>query len=137
MREKEKEIKKSISNKVLGVLILSLMGMAAGAQTAPKRPQLVVGIMVEGLNDDYLSLLGNYFTEGGFRRLMRDGATIPHLDYGPGVDAAAATAIIFTGAAPGVNGIPAAQVYDEEARKGVSVMGNYLENWGVYTEKHL
>lgn len=122
MREKEKEIKKSISNKVLGVLILSLMGMAAGAQTAPKRPQLVVGIMVEGLNDDYLSLLGNYFTEGGFRRLMRDGATIPHLDYGPGVDAAAATAIIFTGAAPGVNGIPAAQVYDEKARKGVSVM---------------
>lgn len=98
------------------------MGMAAGAQTAPKRPQLVVGIMVEGLNDDYLSLLGDYFTEGGFRRLMRDGATLSHLDYGPGVDAAAATAIVFTGAAPSVNGIPSAKIYDDKAKKGVSVM---------------
>lgn len=97
--------------------------MAAGAQpSAPRRPHLVVGIMVEGLNDEYLELLNDYLVDGGFKRLMRDGATIANLDYGPGVDPAAATAMIFTGAAPSVNGISAANIYDRTNRRGRNIL---------------
>lgn len=78
--------------------------------------------MVEGLNDEYLTLLDDYLTEGGFKHLMRDGAMIANLDYGPGVDPAAATAMIFTGAAPSVNGIPAATVYDRIKRRGRNIL---------------
>jgi len=72
--------------------------------------------MVEGLNDDYLRLLNHLFTNGGFRRLMREGVNFETVDYGPGVDKAAAAAILFTGAAPTVNGIPGSTVYDPEKR---------------------
>ena len=80
--------------------------------------------MIEGLNDDYLSLLAYYFGEGGFRRLMRQGATLTHLDYGPNVDAAAATAMVFTGAAPSVNGIPAERIYNQTAMRSESVLNS-------------
>ena len=111
-----------IQNKILCAVLLTLVTASAGAQTAPKRPQMVVGIMVEGLNQDYLELLQNYFTADGFKRLMRDGATLSNVDYGPGVDGAAATAIIYTGAAPTVNGIPAEFVYDRERRRSRNIL---------------
>ena len=111
-----------IQHKILCAVLLTLVTASAGAQTAPKRPQMVVGIMVEGLSQDYLDLLHNHFTDGGFKRLMRDGATLSNVDYGPGVDAAAATAIIYTGAAPSVNGIPAEYVYDRERRRSRSIL---------------
>lgn len=91
--------------------------MAAEAQTAPKRPKLVVGIMIEGLNADYLSLLNDYFSPGGFKRLMRDGATITDVDYGTPLDAAAATAMVFTGATPPVNGVPSARIYNPDTKR--------------------
>ncbi|WP_290378663.1 alkaline phosphatase family protein, partial [Paramuribaculum intestinale] len=119
MRKKKRT---DIQHKILCAVLLTLVTASAGAQTAPKRPQMVVGIMVEGLSQDYLDLLHNHFTDGGFKRLMRDGATLSNVDYGPGVDAAAATAIIYTGAAPSVNGIPAEYVYDRERRRSRSIL---------------
>ncbi len=78
--------------------------------------------MVEGLNDEYITLLNDYLCDGGFRRLMRDGVTIANLDYGPGVDPAAATAMVFTGAAPSVNGISGAKIYDATTRRGQNIL---------------
>ncbi len=123
MGAKAKKTKKRISDKIFGVILLSLIGVATGAHAAaPKRPQLLVGIMVEGLNDEYITLLNDYLCDGGFRRLMRDGVTIANLDYGPGVDPAAATAMVFTGAAPSVNGISGAKIYDATTRRGQNIL---------------
>lgn len=114
MRKKKE---KSISDKILGILLVSLIGFAAEAQNAPVRPKIVVGIMVEGLNADYLNLLNSQLTPGGFKRLMAEGATIADLDYGTKLDPAAATALIFTGATPTVNAIPAAKIYDPATKR--------------------
>ena len=57
------------------------IGMAA---TEPTQARLLVNIVVDGLDTDYLDLLRNHFGEGGFRRLERDGALILNADYGPG-----------------------------------------------------
>ena len=81
--------------------------LGATAQTSVERPAIVVGITVEGLSDEYLDILQPYFTEGGFKKLMRAGAYLSSVAYGPGIDPAAATAMIYTGASPMVNGIPA------------------------------
>lgn len=81
-----------------------------------------MGILVEGLNDDKLQLLESYFTDGGFKRLRDRGVTITDVDFGPGIDGAAAAAIVYTGAAPGVNGIPAARVYDPVSQRATGVM---------------
>lgn len=127
MRRKENRI----TSRIALAIIASMVTMGIVAQTPAKRPTLVVGIMVDGLNSDYLELLKGYFGEGGFKRLMRDGVTLENVEYGPGVDRASATAMIFTGATASVNGISAATIYDTEKKIGYPILldpskiGNY------------
>ena len=90
MRRKENRI----TSRIALAIIASMVTMGIVAQAPAKRPTLVVGIMVDGLNSDYLELLKGYFGEGGFKRLMRDGVTLENVEYGPGVDRASATAMI-------------------------------------------
>lgn len=116
---------------LLSTLASAVTSIAISAQTPPKKPQLVVGIVVEGLQSEYLDLLDQYFCDGGFKRLLRDGAVIDNIEYGPGADAAAATAMIYTGTGPAVNGISASTVYDASRQTTYPVLldpskiGNY------------
>lgn len=105
-----------IKTRVAGAVAASLIGLTLQAQAPAARPQLVVGIMIDGLSSDYLSLLESYMTDGGFKRLIQNGVTITDLDYGTPVDAATATAIAFTGAVPAVNGIGSSTVYNPELK---------------------
>lgn len=107
--------------RIVSVLVASMAMMSAGAVTLSQqgvgqRPSLVVGIVVEGLDEEYVELLRNHFGEGGFNRLLNDGVTIENIDYGPGLDATAAAAVLMTGASPSVNGVPASTVYDVATR---------------------
>lgn len=116
---------------VLATVASAMTGIAISAQVPPKKPQIVVGVVVEGLQAEYLDLLNQYFCDGGFKRLMRDGAVVENVEFGPGVDAAAATAMIYTGAAPAVNGICGAVAYDATRHVSYPVLldpskiGNY------------
>lgn len=107
-----------ISRNILSTIIISLVSIGSLAQTPYHKPTLVIGIVVEGLNDDYISHLQECFVDGGFKRLTKDGVSIGNVDFGPGLDPVAATAIIYTGASPNVTGIPAATIYDATLRKG-------------------
>lgn len=108
----------------------------ASAQAVTRRPSLVVGIVVDGLSMDYIELLRDQFGENGFRRLLEQGLAIPDVDYGTNVDATAATAMIFTGAAPEVNGIPAATVYNRDTRRSEPVL-NDPSTIGNFTDETL
>lgn len=99
-----------------------MVTIGIGAQTPAKRPSLVVGIMVEGLNDDYIQLLRSRFSDNGFRRLLDNGVTLEDVRYGHGIDPTAATAVIMTGAAPSINGIPGARVYDTSTRQSRPIL---------------
>lgn len=127
---------------LLLVAAVTTVGIAAqtsrqGAGASPsKRPQLVVGIMVDGLSMDYLELLRDNFSEGGFRRLMEQGVTVSDLDYGTPLDGAAATAMIFTGTSPMVNGIGAAMVYDPTTHRLTPVL-NDPQTIGNFTDETL
>lgn len=122
------------------VLIASLLTAfqvkvsAADAASSPyKRPQLVLSIMVDGLRSDYLELLSSHFGPDGFNRLLRDGVTFDEIEFGPGVDAAGAVAMLYTGAAPSVNGIAGAEVFSTERKipqpslLDPSKIGNYTD----------
>ncbi len=108
-------------------------GVAALGMSAADAPQarLLVSIVVDGLDSDYLELLRERFGQGGFRRLERDGAVILNADYGPGLDAAAATATVMSGASPSRTGVQAATRFDREQLRSVdtyahpSVLGNF------------
>lgn len=111
------------------------------AQAPSPRPKLVVGIMIDGLRDDYIDLLKGYFGEDGFKRIMRDGVMFENVDFGTPLDVAAATAMIYTGSSPAVNGIPAAVVYDPEKKISYPIVldpskiGNYTDE--TYSPKPL
>lgn len=100
--------------------LLATLGLQA--QSAVNRSPLVIGIIVEGLSDDYLTALEPQFTEGGFKRLIRGGIMMTDVDFGPGIDPTAAAAMIYTGAAPMVNGVPARYVYSPSTNLVTHVM---------------
>ncbi len=122
-----------LSTRLLVAFIASMMGLGVSAAPGddPGQPKLVVGIMVDELQEEYINLLRHYFTKGGFNRMLNNGVLISNVDYGTPLDATAATAMIFTGAAPSVNGISAEETFDRSTLRGVPVftdpeiMGNY------------
>lgn len=107
---------------------MATLAVAAGT---PVRPHLVVGIVVEGLEQDYIDLLRESFGSGGFNRLLNRGVVIPALDYGTPLDATGATALLATGATADISGIDGATRFDREALRtapllhDLSAMGNY------------
>ena len=134
-----------LSSRLASVLVVSLVTMGIGAFTpvfaarpsaaAPDskskdtdrqyvltRPALVVGIFVEGLDADYVNLLRDNFGKDGFNRFINNGVTIEDIDYGTDIDPTAATAMLVTGAAPSVNGIPASRVWDSETRSDYPIL---------------
>ncbi len=92
--------------------------------TNSKRPALVLGIVIDGLDIDRIYQLREFFGNDGFNRLINNGVTISDLEYGSPLDEAAATAVIYTGASPAVTGIPSATVYDTKARRTVGVLND-------------
>ncbi len=102
-------------------LLTSVVGMVADAANSA-RPQLVVGIMIDGLDQQYIDMLLSHFGEDGFNRLLRDGVIVANADYGTNLDAVASTAVVMTGAAPSTTTVSSADVYDRELMKSVPAM---------------
>ena len=118
MQHKENKI----TQRIILSLIASMITMSLSAQTTPKRPSLVVGIMIDGLNQEYIDKLRNHFGEEGFNRILKEGVVFQNIDYGTSLDLSAATALIYSGSAPSVNGIPSCEVYDTENKKSSPIL---------------
>ena len=105
-------MKKLVTSVLVGLVTLNVL-----AQTVPGRPKLVVGIVVDQMRTDYIEYLQNYFGERGFRKLMKEGVYMRDVDFKVAdLDAASATAMLYTGAYPSQTGVPAALVYDSETK---------------------
>ncbi|MBD5219205.1 MAG: hypothetical protein HDS72_03040 [Bacteroidales bacterium] len=108
---------------IVFALMTSLAAVSMNAADA-RQARLLVSIVVDGLDNDYLDLLREHFGDGGFRRLEREGAVIVNADFGTSMDATAATAMIMSGAAPSLSGVAADTRYDR----------NRLRETPVYTD---
>lgn len=115
-------------------LLTLVQGWAVEPRTnVRQRPQLVLNIVVDGLRSDYLELLSGYFGPDGLNKLMANGVTLDQVEYGSGVDATGALAILLTGAEPAVNGIANALTYSLERKMlqptllDPSQLGNYTD----------
>ncbi len=54
--------------------VLCAGALPTGRVTAASRPKLIVGILIDQFRNDYLGRFGDLFGEGGFRRLLEEGA---------------------------------------------------------------
>lgn len=116
-------------------LVAGVASLGMSAADAVRTPRLLVNIVVDGLDADCLDLLRDCFGDGGFRRLERQGAVIVNADYGPGLDAAAATATVMTGASPSVTGIDGATRYDADRFRQVSAY-NVTDEAGCFSPEN-
>lgn len=92
---------------------------------AAGRPQLVVGIVVDQLQTDYLDYLRPLMSAGGFNRLLKEGLYITDLDFGvPHSDVASATAQLYTGAWPANTGVTGGTTFDRNTRRPVPTLLN-------------
>lgn len=125
---------KRLSIKLVGALVAVSAVLPLSAQTMlPRRPRLVIGIVINGLDIDKVYQLREHFTTSGFNKLLDNGVTFTNIDYGSPLDDAAATAVLVTGAAPAVTGIAASEVYDVTTRSAqpvlldASTIGNFTD----------
>lgn len=121
-------------SRLLTSLAVGLAAVNAATGQGPVRPKLVVGIMVDQLRTDYVEYLRDLFTEKGFRRFIDSGVFLRDVDFkAPVKDAAAATALVYSGAYPSINGIQKAEVYDpatQTVRSSMhdpAVLGNFTD----------
>lgn len=99
-------------------LFLSICGNLYAQNTAPDRPKLIVGIVVDQMRYDYLYRYYSSYGDGGFKRLLNSGFSCENTHYnyvptftGPG------HAAIYTGTTPAVNGIIANEWWDSDMQK--------------------
>jgi predicted AlkP superfamily pyrophosphatase or phosphodiesterase len=93
--------------RIWGILIL-MVGFCGSiaAQSTPKKPKLIVGIVVDQMRQDYLYKYADRYSEDGFKRLINEGFMMKngHYNYiptytGPG------HASVYTGTTPATHGI--------------------------------
>ncbi|PKL82957.1 MAG: alkaline phosphatase [Ignavibacteriae bacterium HGW-Ignavibacteriae-3] len=101
----------------LSLLFVFILFSSAFSQQHEK-PKLVVGIVVDQMRYDYLYRFEPYFSNGGFKRLMSEGAnfTFAHFNYSP-TNTAPGHATIYTGTTPFFHGIIGNDYYDKKSRK--------------------
>lgn len=94
------------------IFFISFLFSGLQAQERSEKPKLVVGIIVDQMRQDYLYKFADRYSEGGFKRLMREGFMMKngHYNYiptytGPG------HASVYTGTTPATHGIIANSWY--------------------------
>lgn len=99
-----------MTNRYLYITLLAILGInteALAQETGPKNaPRLVVSITIDQLRTDYLEAFAPLYSEGGLKRLLREGMVFSNVSYpfAP-VDRASAIAAIATGTTPYYNSI--------------------------------
>ena len=89
------------------VLLLIFTGFISFGQTASlKKPKLVVGIVVDQMRFDNLYKYESKYSEGGFKRIIREGFNYKNMqfNYVPTVTAAGHSSI-YTGTTPATHGV--------------------------------
>lgn len=85
-----------------------------------EKPKLIVGVVVDQMRWDFLYRYQDRYTEGGFKRMLREGFTCEntHIDYAPTVTACGHTCV-YTGSVPSVHGIAGNNWYDKALGRDV------------------
>ena len=95
------------------LLLSSLSGQTSERSPGAEQPRLFVLVVFDQMRGDYLARWEANFSEGGFRRLMKDGAWFQNCHYPyAGTLTGAGHASLLSGCSPATHGIFANEWYD-------------------------
>lgn len=119
--------------KIFAITCLILVTLGLQAQTVKKTPKLVVGIVIDQLRTDYLEMFSPMFGEGGFKRLWNEGQVYRNgtFDF-DNIDGSSATAAVYSGTSPYVNGIIGNQWMDRSSLRVIGCVDDTKQK-GWYT----
>lgn len=118
-------------------MVIGLFSLSSFSTMAQQAPRLTVCVVVDGLHNDNLQRMQNYFDKGGFRLLQEEAVfyetlTYPHQTFGG--DETMAT--LATGTVPVVHGIAASTSFDRTTSKVAEVLIDKQEQ-GIGTDTKL
>ena len=95
-------------------LLFFIFSLSLCAQpSAVERPRLVIGIMVDGLQQKHIDLLWNYFDPNGLKKIIGQGANCRNVSYNiVSAGNASDIATVMTGTTPFYNGIVGNNFYN-------------------------
>lgn len=114
------------------LLVLSTCHLA-WAQNNPIPPKVVIGIHIDGLNPNYLTMFHNELSAGGFKRIMKEGTCLENLDYGY-LNAGSSTdlATLYTGTLPYLHGIVSKEWYNRDiAKASLRCLDTHAHSFGL------
>lgn len=100
------------------LFLLLFSGSIMAQQGSVARPRLVVGIVIDQMRWDYIYRYYNRYGEGGFKRLLREGASCENtmLAHIPSYTAVGHSCI-YTGSVPAIDGISSNDMVDQKTGK--------------------
>src|ERR1035437_6618328 len=100
--------------KIILIFSISILVLQLSAQSvAAERPRLVIGIMIDGLQQKHMDLLWNYFDPNGFKKIISQGANCRNVSFNiVSAGDASDIASIMTGSIPFYNGIVGNNFFD-------------------------
>lgn len=109
---------------ISSVILFLTFSLSASAQpSAAERPRLVVGIMVDGLQQKHLDLLWNYFDPNGFKKIIGQGANCGNVFYNiVSAGNASDIASVMTGSTPYFNGVSGNNYYSRNDESVLSII---------------
>ncbi len=113
--------------------VIALTGLQA--QEVPAVPRLVVGLTIDQLRTDYMEAFSALYGERGFKRLWKEGRIYLNAEYDfVQIDKSSATASIYTGTTPYMNGIVGDNWMDRNTLRVINGVDdtNYM---GIYTSE--
>lgn len=120
------------------LIFFSLSGLALFAQpNTTERPRLVVGVMVNGLQQKHIDALWNYLDPNGLKKIISKGTNCQNVTYNiTSAGYASDIAAIVSGTTPSYNGIVGDNYYNKKTHSIESIL-NDEHQIGIGTNQKL
>ncbi len=112
------------SNRIICLLFISFISFVIFAQKSTiERPRLIVGIMIDGLQQNHIDMLSAYFETQGLNKFFEQGVVVKNAGYNSiSAGSSPDIASVMTGSIPFYHGITADKYYDRLSDKIQSVI---------------
>ena len=105
------------------LLILLNINNLYAQKSAPAQPKLVVGIVIDGLQQRHIDLLWNKLKTNGLKKIIENGATFSQIQYNMiAAGKSADYATLVTGATPYSNGVVGDFYFNKNTKKIESIL---------------
>ena len=109
--------------RILYIISILLPLNIFGQQTNNTRPRLIVGIMIDGLQQKHIDLLWTYYDSGGFKKIIEQGTGFENMSYNiVSAGNASDIATVMSGSVPYYHGIAGNLHYSRSNDKVQSVL---------------